>query len=147
MSAKVIPIRPPSPEDQRRKAVIDEYGEVTRRLELCEPDQERAKLLKAEIESWDTDRGATEVITHDGHAWQVQFSARRNERTVINKPKAFALLKKALGLDGVIAMLDMPLGVLDKHIPESQRTGLVHQERAGYRTCKLVALNPVSKAA
>jgi hypothetical protein len=142
--SKVVPIAPAMPSDAVRRAKLDEYGEITRRLALCEPDEERAAVLKAEIQSWHESAPADEPIVDRGERWEIQMSPRRNERSITDKRKAFNLLKKSLGLDGVIAVIDIGLGVLDKHIPKSAQKAFVTEERSGCRTLKPVAIHPVA---
>jgi hypothetical protein len=152
MSHKVQPIRPSIDAATRleRMAKIDEYGEIKRRLQLAEPDEQRAKALKDEIEGWHKDGPGDVPITERGAAYEVQLSPRRNERTIVDKRKAFDRLKKALGMDGLIAILDIPLTAgVDKVVPKSEQKAFIAEERSGYRTLTVVALAPapVAKAA
>jgi hypothetical protein len=140
--AKVVPIRSGTPEDAIRRAKLDEFGEIKRRLALSEPDEQRLETLKAEIESWFEDSPPELPIVVRGDRWEVQLSPRRNERTIVDQRKLFNILRKTLGLDGVIATFNLPLGAIDKHVPKSAQAGLVTEERSGYRTLKPVAIAP-----
>src|ERR1035441_2480619 len=102
---KVVCIRPPSEDDLVWKAKIDLYGEVKRRLALAEPDEALAKSLKDEIESKHKDGPGDVPVVERGNLYAIQLSPRRNERTLTNKRKAWQLLKNALGLDGLIAVI------------------------------------------
>lgn len=138
---KVTPIRPTSEEMAARRTKMDDLGEVRRRLALAEPDIELEKLLSKEIQSWFQDSAGDRPESARGNLYEIQLTARRNERTVLDKKKAFNCLKKALGLDGLIAVLDIPLGVLDKNLPESVRSAFIHQEHSGYRTLTAVPIH------
>jgi hypothetical protein len=139
--ATVTPIRPTSAETALRIKTIDEYGEVKRRLALAEPDEQRAKVLREQIESWHKDDANDQPVVERGLVYEIQLSPRRNERTVTDKKKAFNVLKKALGLEGLIALLDVPFGIFDKNIPKSAQHAFVTEERSGYRTLTVVPLH------
>jgi len=124
-----------------RQQKIDEYGEVKRRLALAEPDEQRAKALKDTIEAWHEDDAGDLPVVERGLLYEIQLSPRRNERTVTDKKKAFAVLRKGLGLDGLIALLDIPFSTLDKNVPKSAQHAFVAEERSGYRTLTVVALH------
>jgi hypothetical protein len=127
--------------DVYRAAKVDEYGEVRRRLALCAPDEALAKALKDEIEGWHADDPGELTGIERGTQYELQFSARRMERTVFDKQKAFAKLRRALGLEGLIAILDIPFGAgIDKVVPKSEQGAFVSEERSGYRTFTVVPL-------
>lgn len=121
---------------------LDTYGEVTRRLALVAPDEALEKALKEKIQSWYKDAPGELPQTERGFIYEIQMSARRNERTITDKRKVYQLLKKSLGLDGLIAVLEIGLSVIDKHIPKSAQHAFIAEERSGYRTMTVVALDP-----
>jgi hypothetical protein len=139
--ARVQAIRQTPAEIAARRAKIDEYGEIKRRLQLVAPDEARAKLLKQEIESWHKDDPAEQAIVERGSLYDVQLSPRRNERTVTGQKKAFTLLRKALGMDGLIAAIRIPLTLIDKVIPKIEQYGLVTEARTGYRAFTVVPIS------
>jgi hypothetical protein len=139
--ATVTPIRLASAETALRIKTIDEYGEVKRRLALSEPDEQRAKALKDTIEGWHKGDAGDVPVVERGALYEIQLSPRRNERTVTDKKKCFNALKKTLGLDGLIALFDIGLGVLDKNVPKSAQHAFVTEERSGYRTLTVVPLH------
>ena len=144
MAAKITPFPKPSiPPIEVRQAKADRYGELRRRLQLIEPDKEEADALKKEMESWyQGGQGDTpEVVT--GNFWAIQMSARRHERTIKNKWRLFNRLRQALGLRGVIGMISIPLGEVDKVIPKSERDSFFDEERSGWRLFNVVPLHPI----
>lgn len=141
--SNVIPIGPPKSNISARAKIVDEYGEVTRRLALCAPDEQMEKLLRDKINGWFENDPREGPLTANGRKWQVQLSAKRNQRTFSDKKKAFNLLRKRLGFDGLIAVLDIPLGVLDKNASDSERACFLVEERSGSRTLSVVPLGPV----
>lgn len=148
MPARAVQIRRPpaeaSPEDIERMKEIDEYGEIKRRLQLREPDVARLGVLAAKIQARHHDDSGEVAVVERGLVYEVQLSPRRNERTIKNKRKAFDALKKALGLDGVLALLEISLTGIDKVIPRSEQKSFISEERSGYRVLTVVPLAPLA---
>ena len=117
----------------------DRLGELQRQIDLLDPVVAEHKVLKEKFEELAKAEPADKPVVFRGTLYQIQFGPRRNERTVTNPAKAFAALKKSLGA-GLLAVLDIPLGLLDKHVPESERTKFVVQERSGWRKLDVVPL-------
>ena len=144
MKQAVTYIRPATPVEaalaERRVKTIDRYGELDRRAQLHAPDEAEAKVLSAEIQSWHKDSAASKGPTENGEDYQIQLSPKRNERTLRDKRRAFNVLMRALGRDGLIAVIEIPMGVLDKTIPKSAQKAFMSEERSGYRTLTVVAL-------
>jgi hypothetical protein len=128
-------------------AEVDEYGELARRLALCDPDQARLRVLSAKIQMRHEHDQGDEPVVERGQVYEVQMTPRRHERTIYNKKKAFEALRAALGLDGLIAILDIPVTAIDKVIPRSRQKAFVHEERSGYRILTVVALSPAAAKA
>jgi hypothetical protein len=127
-----------------RQSKVDRFGELDRQIELMQPAVDEHAVLEAEIKSWHKDSHADKPVVETGLLYQVQMGPRTNKRTLVDKKKIFEILRRMLGLDGLIAILDFPLGAIDKTIPQSLQKGLIHEERSGYRSLKVVALKPVS---
>lgn len=145
MTTKVLPLRATSEAILLARADIDLYGEVERRLTLCDPDVALLKVLKERIEArHEMDSGDDTIITTGNH-YRIQMGAKANERTVVDKRGMWAAMKKALGLEDLIATLDVPLGLIDKTLTKSQQEGLIVKERSGSRKFTVVALDPVDQ--
>jgi hypothetical protein len=136
--AKIIPIQRAT--EASIAALVDELGEVDRRLTLAEPDRQRRDVLKHELLQRFTANSADEPVTARGSLYEVQLSPKRNERTITDKKKAWAALKKALSLDGLVAALDLPLSLVDRHVPKTEQKLFIREERSGYRTLDVVAI-------
>ena len=133
---------------QASKAIdVDRYGELQRRHELAKPDEEERKILSDKIQSWHREDYGGSGATENGVIYRINLSAKRNERIYTNKKMAFHLLRKALGFDALIALLDIPFGALDKTVPKSAQGPFVYQERSGWRELTVVALNPAPNPA
>ncbi len=122
---------------------IDRYGDLDLQIQLFAPLQEEHDLLKREIEESASGDNAERPAVKEGSRWQAQFTAKPNERTIVDRRKLFARLRKQLGLDGVLALINIPLAEgVDKHIPESDRSNYVVTARTGTRRLKLVPKSP-----
>ena len=133
----VPPPSDPSPAD------IDRYGDLHLKVELFAPTLEEHELLRKKIESQCERKAADRPAVIEGLRYQIQLTARRNERTITNKRRVFALLKKTLGLDGVLALITIPLAEgVDKNIPKSLHSTILVQEQSGSRTMKVIPRYP-----
>lgn len=147
MKTKLQVVPAPTPvltSDQKRK--IDRYGEVDRLLQLFEPIAVEHKALKDEISAW-PEGPADRMAILDGNFYRVQASARRKERTVSNARKLWAAMKAALGAEALQAAVTIPLGLIDKHVPESVQAEFLTTEQSGSRTLEVVALHEANQAA
>ena len=145
--AKIVPFVPvpPLPCAAVRQTKIDRYGELDRLAQLRAPEEAERKALKEEIERWHEGEPADLPVSEAGLQYVILMTARRKERTVTDKKKVFNLLKKRLGLDGLIAALEIGLGFVDKHVTASEQKGLIVTELSGYRTFNVVATSPVAE--
>jgi hypothetical protein len=131
------------PKDQALQAEIDEFGELQREIDLMSPKVERHSILKERLQKRLADAGAAgdKPVIIAGHDYEVHGTAQRNERTFTNKRKAFNLLKARLGLDGVIALITLPLSEgIDKNTTADEQKQFLVENRSGSRTLKVVAL-------
>jgi hypothetical protein len=114
--------------------LIDEFGELDRRLTLLKPAVDRHRELKEIIASWYADTPAEKATTASGKLYTVHVAAAGNERTVFDNKKAFAALKKATGsLDAAVAAITIPAKAIDKFIPKELHPQFVSEARTGSR--------------
>jgi hypothetical protein len=134
--------------DADRRAVIDEYGDLNLQIEHLAPQVARHAVLKAEIVSWSKDQDGAKPCVFPADRWTVQFMPRENRRTIFDPRKAFAMLKKVIGIEATMALVDVPLGAgIDKFIPEDKHKLFLVQDRTGPRTMKCIPTAPPPKAA
>jgi hypothetical protein len=124
---------------------IDRYGDLDLQVQLFAPIKEEHELLKKEIEASLADKPGDLPAVVDGRRYQIQLTARRNERTIVNKRKLFNRLKALIGLDGFLALITIPLGEgVDKNVPKSERSAFLVEERTGARTLSVVPQKPAA---
>src|SRR5436305_493416 len=90
--------QPPQP---TRQQLIDEFGELDRRIDLFAPTVKRHKALQETIRSWYVDHPADQPAIALGDVYEVQVSARTEERyfDLKTKIKIFGKLGKAKALE------------------------------------------------
>lgn len=114
-------------------AIIDEYGELSRRVAEFKPTIDRHKKLKDEIESWYALKPAGEAFVEHGEAYSVQLSARAHERTIISMDRLY----KRLGKTRFLEWATFPLSVIDKLFANPGE--ILKSERTGHRKVEAVA--------
>ena len=129
------------PRDRRK--VIDEYGELHRRVAGYKPDIDRAAALKKEIESWYADSESAESFEAEGELYRVQIGPKAHQRTIVAITKVF----RTLGQKQFLQNCTFPLGRLDTLLPSAVELGIAKEERTGPRKVEVVSLVPLEKAA
>lgn len=114
-------------------ATIDRVGYLLAEQQRAKPWLKELDALKAELQKECEDLPADQPVRLEGNLYYVDLSARENRREITDKSKAWAALKKAIGLDKLIAALSIPFKVLDSAIPAEAQVGYVKTERTGSR--------------
>ncbi len=125
---------------QSRTALLDEYGELSRRVAEFKPTVDRHKQVKTEILLWCEDIPADKSTIFEGRRYSVRVGECKEEREIINKFKCFSLLRKLLGLKAAIERITIPLGkAVDAVIPEEQHKLFLVKRPTGPRDVVAVA--------
>lgn len=110
--------------DERQASLIDEYGEISRRVASYQSDLTRQKVLKDIICSWFEDC-PDEICTVEGQLYRVDVGARSLERKVTR----LRAIWRDLGVTKFLNLCTFPLKSLDasgldanKYV-ETSRTG------------------------
>lgn len=129
--------------DAKRAAVINEFGDLDLEIQHMAPKAARHKLLKDEIVSWSKDEDGEKPCVFPADRWTVQFMPRENRRTIFDPRKAFNALKKIIGMDATMALVDVPLGAgIDKFIPEEQHKLFLTRAHTGPRSMTVIPTAP-----
>lgn len=137
---KAVLEAPPTPKPVAhltRQELIDEGGKIDLQIRQFKPTQDRFKLIKERLQQDFEAQPAEESGSSDGSAWQVQYSAREFKRTV-DEPKAWKLLKKALGIEKLLTALKPPLSLIDQQFTAEEQKSFVEKERTGGRDLTFV---------
>jgi hypothetical protein len=128
MATKTAPaIDSPSPAD------IDRCVYLLAKEREQKPERDELAKLKAKFQQHCEARPADLPVRLTGHLYYLDLTARELRREITDRPKALALLRKAMGLDGLLSKLTIPFKLLDAEIPADKQTGFVTSERTGSR--------------
>jgi hypothetical protein len=119
-------------EAQFRKT-LDRFGYLDARYDAFQPlIKERdtlRKLILARHENDPADLPKRLV----GDSYYVDLTARESQRKITSKPKAFAVLKKAMGITALVEALSYTLALIDKHLPEEAQKSFTETSQTGPR--------------
>jgi hypothetical protein len=142
---RAVPITPPI-QTVGRDQIIDEFGELDRRINEFRPVVARHKALKDEIAGWYSALAGDQTAVAEGKLYTIQIGRGENRRTITNVVRAFNLLKKAVGLETVLGLITIPLKVIDAHVSILDQRSIIKQERTGPRDIVAVAKAPIEAA-
>ena len=126
------------PVDREQRRMVDEYGELDRRMQLLAPDTARYDTLKRAIKSW-FDRVPADVDgIVEGQVYRLHLSARERERRV----RSMRDLVAAIGLDKFLELASVPIGVLEDMLGKTRAAGFIAEGRTGSRRIKAVPKRP-----
>jgi hypothetical protein len=128
--------------DRRQRRMVDEYGELDRRLQMHSPDIARHALLKRAIKGWFDRLPADCEGIVEGHVYRLHLSARERERRV----RSMRDLVELIGWDKFLELATVPIGALEDLIGKTRAAGLVTEARTGSRRIKAVPKRAAGKS-
>jgi len=128
--------------DRDQRALIDEYGELDRRMQLRAMDHARYETLKRAIKSWFDGAPADADGTVEGDVYLLHLSARERERKVRDMRE----LVDTIGLDKVLEMAAVSIGALENLIGKAAVARLTVDARTGSRRIKAIPKQAAGKA-
>jgi hypothetical protein len=111
------------------RQVIEELGEVERKLEPYDKLAKRRKELRGQVSKWAEQLSPEASKTLDGVRYAVAIGPQRLERRI----KSMARTAKLLGMKLFYSLCSLPLKALEDHLSENQLRALVAEERTGHR--------------
>ena len=120
--------------DRKQREMVDEYGELDRRMQVAAPDVARYDVLKRAIKSW------FDIVPPDvdgvieGNVYRLHLSARERERRV----RSMRDLVGVIGLDKFLELASVPIGALEDLLGKTRAAALVTEARTGSRRIKAV---------
>ena len=138
-SSAKSPSQPTAPVTASPAAVVTLSGKVDRagyllaRLAEAKPWIKELESLKKELQEAVDDKPADKPVRLQGGVYYVDLSPRESKREITNKSKAWAALKRAIGLEALIASLAIPFKLLDQHIQPEDQAAYTQVERTGSR--------------
>lgn len=120
-----------------REGLVDEFAELDRQVRLFKPKADRHEFLKKEIKGWFEDHPAEQTALAVGKLYDVQVSAKSNERSWTSMFKLYRALKREKFLE----ICTVALKAAEQILGEETVAKLVTTSRIGARR-----LTPVLKA-
>lgn len=129
--------------DAEQRRLIDEYGELDRRMQLRQMDVARYETLKRAIKTWFDGAPADADGTVEGDVYLLHLSARERERRV-RDPRE---LVDVIGLEKLLELVTIPIGRLEDLLGVAHVATLTIDARSGSRRIKAIAKRAVERAA
>lgn len=107
---------------------IDQLGKLAEEIEPFKPKLKEYDDLRKKIVAAFADRPADEVIVESGKVFEVEISAREEER-VVNLAK----LSRKLGPKKFFSVVTVPMKLLDQYVSAEDQKDMVTKERTGSR--------------
>ena len=122
------------PVDRAQRQMVDEYGELDRRMQLTAPDVARYDVLKRAIKSWFDVMPADADGVLEGRVYRLHLSARERERRV----RSMRDLVEVIGLDKFLELASVAIGPLEDLLGKTRAAALITEARTGSRRIKAV---------
>lgn len=126
--------------DEQQRALIDEYGELDRRMQLRATDTARYESLKRAIKSWFCNVPADADGTVEGDVYLLHLSACERERKI----RSLRELVEVIGLDKILDLAVVPIGQLENILGKDHVATLTMETRSGSRRIKAIPKRPAA---
>jgi hypothetical protein len=137
-------LRQPKKETKReRTQILNEFGRVCGELDKTRSLKERHEQLRKRIVGWYLNEDGDAEFEETTGGYVVTLSRKRPVRKV----KDMRQLQEKLGDDVFYRIIEVPMTILDAHLPESVRSAFVAEDRIGPRTVKATPRMVQKKAA
>src|ERR1035437_1631432 len=87
-------------------------------MDAVKPQAKEAETLRKELQSIAKDFPELERVVLKGEDGEVAFRGDKGNRTVTDMKGLIAALKKVVGLDGVLKMINIPIGEAEQYLGE-----------------------------
>lgn len=121
--------------DEAQRAMIDEYGELARRVQMHEADRQRFELLKTQIKAWFDSAPADADGDVDGNLYRLHVTARERERRI----RSMQALIETIGLEKFLELCTVSIGALEDTIGKTAAERFTVEARTGSRRIKPIA--------
>jgi hypothetical protein len=126
--------------DEQQKALVDEYGELDRRMQLRATDTARYESLKKGIKNWFANVPPDADGTVEGDVYLLHLSACERERKI----RSVRELVDMIGLEKVLDLAVVPIGALENMLGKDRVSGLTVETRTGSRRIKAIPKRPAA---
>lgn len=127
--------------DRMQRQMVDEYGELDRRMQMLARDVARYDVLKRAIKSWFDGLPPDVDSTVEGQVYRLHLSARERERRVRNMRDLVA----SIGIEKFLEIANVTIGALEDMMGKTRAAGLITEARTGSRRIKAVPKRPAGE--
>lgn len=117
---------------------LDRAGFLLDEYRRNKPWLDELKRLKAEIRAHCEPMAGNAPVRLEGAQYYIDLTRKENEKRVTDKAKAFAALKKAMGLERLVQAITVTFKLLDQWVPAAQQTPFIVTEHTGSRDIECV---------
>jgi hypothetical protein len=129
------------PGDKTKAKMVDEYGELDRRMQLWAPEVARYDTLKRAIKSWFDHVPADADGIVEGAVYRLHLSPRERERRVRSMRDLIAVI----GLEKFLELASVPIGAIEDNLGKTRAAALITEARTGSRRIKAVPKQSAGK--
>ncbi len=120
--------------------LVDEFSELDRQVSLLKPVLDRHEALKKQIKAFYECHPADQTAVAQGKIWNLQVSAKSNERKWKSIPALYKLLKR----DVFFRVCQISLKSVEEIVGEPATAELVTTDRTGSRRLTPVLRSPAT---
>jgi hypothetical protein len=129
-------------DDALWRAKLDRFGYLDQKCRAAKPDLKERDDLRTEIQEKYKDEPALKPKRVSGNLYYVDLSICESQRKITCKSKAFAALRRALGVTRLAEALSYTLKLLDEHVPVEKQKAFVSTAATGPRDVSAVLIAP-----
>ena len=122
------------PTDGDQKALIDEFGELNRQVQLHAPVVARFELLKRTLKGWLDGAPNDADAVLEGQLYRLHMSARERERHV----RSVQEVADRIGLERLFQIITVPVVALQAILGSTEVDSLLVEKRSGSRRIRCI---------
>jgi hypothetical protein len=127
---------PPRPDP----ALVDEFGELDRKVQAFKPTADRHKWLKEKILGFTMDTAASEPATFLGSKYSAIVGAQQMQRSIESMAKVY----KLVGKDRFLDLCSMTLKALEHEVGEIAAAQYIQELQTGPRKVTVILSMPIA---
>ena len=136
LKEKKLPAAVPPDLEQRR--MVDEYGELRRKLDLVAADVKRLEVLKKAIRTWFDSLPPDADGVCEGQYYRLHLGPKEKERNIRNRRE----IVERIGIDKLLEIAIIPITELQRLMGTADLEALLIETRSGSRRIRCIPKYP-----
>jgi hypothetical protein len=128
--------------DEAFKKKVDRCAYLMARYQENKPWLDELEALKTQVREKYVNQNSLTGFRCVGHSYYIDLTQKDKKRTITSPAKAFAALRKAIGIDKLLERLTITLKLIDEFIPAADQAAFVKEEHEGSRDLKAGVIFP-----